>query len=57
MNPPKVEANCCRNSARASELAGHADIRSTEVDFVRRKEDAEVAARRIQIRLTGRTGK
>src|SRR3954452_15565235 len=35
------------------EFAGHADIRTTEVYFVRREEDAEVAARRIQIRLTG----
>ena len=36
------------------EFAGHADIRTTEVYFVRREEDAEVAARRIQIRVTGR---
>ena len=57
MNRPKVEANCCRYSERASELAGHADIRTTEVYFVRREKDAEVAARRIHIRLTGRTGK
>lgn len=34
------------------EFAGHADIRTTEVYFVRREEDAEVAARRIQIRAT-----
>ena len=32
------------------------DIRTTEVYFVRKEEDAEVAARRIQIRLTGRRG-
>src|SRR5437763_650906 len=38
------------------EFAGHADIRTTEVYFVRIEEDAEVAARRIQIRLTGRKG-
>jgi hypothetical protein len=38
------------------EFAGHADIRTTEVDFVRREQDAEVAARRIQIRLTGSRG-
>jgi hypothetical protein len=57
VNRPKVKANCCRNSERASELAGHADIRTTEVYFVRKEEDAEVAARRIHIRLTGRTGK
>jgi site-specific recombinase XerD len=36
------------------EFAGHSDIRATELYFVRREEDAEVAARRIQIRLTGR---
>jgi integrase len=35
------------------EFAGHSDIRTTEVYFVRKEEDAEVAARRIQIRLTG----
>ncbi|MBV8309304.1 MAG: site-specific integrase [Planctomycetaceae bacterium] len=38
------------------EFAGHADIRTTEVYFVRREEDAEVAARKIQIRLTGSRG-
>ncbi len=36
------------------EFAGHSDIRTTEVYFVRKEEDAEVAARRIQIRMTGR---
>jgi site-specific recombinase XerD len=35
------------------EFAGHSDIRTTEVYFMRREEDAEVAARRIQIRRTG----
>lgn len=35
------------------EFAGHADIRTTEVYFVRKEEDAEVAARRIQIRVVG----
>ncbi len=39
------------------EFAGHADIRTTEVYFVRKEEDAEVAARRIQIRLTGSGGR
>jgi len=39
------------------ELAGRADIRTTEVYFVRKEEDAEVAARRIQIRLTRSGGK
>ncbi len=34
------------------EFAGHSDIRTTEVYFVRREEDAEVAAWRIQIRVT-----
>ena len=38
------------------EFAGHADIRTTELYFVRREEDAEVAARRIQIRPKGRQG-
>jgi site-specific recombinase XerD len=35
------------------EFAGHSDIRTTEVYFIRREEDAEVAARKIQIRITG----
>src|SRR5271157_5661516 len=38
------------------EFAGHADIRTTEVYFVRKEEDAEVAARRVHIRVTGRKG-
>jgi len=38
------------------EFAGHADIRTTEVYFMRKEEDAEVAARRIQIRVTGSRG-
>jgi hypothetical protein len=38
------------------EFAGHADIRTTEVYFIRMEEDAEVAAWKIQIRLTGRKG-
>ena len=33
------------------EFAGHSDIRTTELYFVRKEEDAEMAARRIQIRL------
>src|SRR5438093_4590270 len=33
------------------EFAGHSDIRTTELYFVRKEEDAEVAARRIQIRI------
>ena len=36
------------------EFAGHADIRTTEVYFIRKEEDAEVAARKIGIRLTGK---
>src|SRR4051794_7963821 len=36
------------------EFAGHTDIRTTELYFVRKEEDAEVAARRIQIRVAGR---
>lgn len=35
------------------EFAGHADIRTTELYFIRKEEDAEVAARRIQIRVGG----
>jgi integrase len=38
------------------EFAGHADIRTTEVYFIRKEEDTEVAARRIQIRVMGRKG-
>jgi hypothetical protein len=38
------------------EFAGHSDIRTTEVYFVRKEEDAEVAARRIQIRRTDPKG-
>jgi site-specific recombinase XerD len=38
------------------EFAGHSDIRTTELYFVRKGEDAELAARRIQIRVTGRQG-
>ncbi len=43
-----------RNGAQMHEVrqfAGHADIRTTELYFVRRDEDAAMAARRIQIRL------
>ena len=36
------------------EFAGHSDIRTTKLYFVRNEEDAGVAARRIQIRVTGR---
>jgi integrase len=35
------------------DFAGHADIRTTELDFVREEEDGEMAARRIQIHATG----
>ena len=38
------------------EFAGHSDIRTTEIYFVRKEEDGEVAARKIQIRRTGRQG-
>jgi hypothetical protein len=36
------------------EFAGHRDIRTTELYFVRKGEDTEMAARRIQIRVPGR---
>ena len=45
-----------RNGAQMHEVrefAGHSDIRTTELYFVR-KEDAEMAARRIQIRVPGK---
>jgi site-specific recombinase XerD len=48
-----------RNGAQMHEVrefAGHSDIRTTELYFVRKEEDAEVAARCIHIRLTGRKG-
>jgi hypothetical protein len=48
-----------RNGAsmhEAREFAGHSDIRPTELYFVRKEEDAEVAARCIQVRLTGSRG-
>jgi hypothetical protein len=32
------------------------ESRTTEASFIRKEEDAEVAARKIQIRLTGRKG-
>jgi integrase len=32
------------------EFAGHSDIRTTELYFMRKEEDGELAARRIQIR-------
>jgi site-specific recombinase XerD len=35
------------------EFAGHSDIRTTELYFVRKEEDGEMAARRIQIRMKG----
>jgi integrase len=48
-----------RNRASMHELrefAGQSDIRTTEGYSVRKEEDAEVAARRIQIRPTGLQG-
>ena len=44
-----------RNGAHMHEVrefAGHSDIRTTELYYSRREEDAEMAARRIQIRVT-----
>ena len=38
------------------EVAGHSDIRTTELYFVHKEEDGEVAARRIQIRVPVRIG-
>jgi site-specific recombinase XerD len=48
-----------RNGAQMHEVrefAGHSDIRTTELYFVRKEEDGEMAARRIQIRVKGRKG-
>jgi integrase len=48
-----------RNGAQMHEVrefAGHSDIRTTELYFVRKGEDAEMAARRIQIRVPQRQG-
>ena len=45
--------NAIQNGAQmheVRELAGHSDIRTTELYFARKEEDAERAARRIQIR-------
>jgi site-specific recombinase XerD len=36
------------------EFAGHSDIRTTELYFVRKEEDGELAARRIQIRAASK---
>ena len=50
-------SDAIRNGAarhEVCEFAGHSDIRTTEINFVRKEVDGEVAARRIQIRLTGR---
>jgi site-specific recombinase XerD len=38
------------------EFAGHSDIRTTELYFLRKEEDGEVAARRIEIRVARRNG-
>jgi hypothetical protein len=38
-------------------FAGHSEIRTTELRFVRKEEDAEAAARRIQTRIIDREGR
>ncbi len=46
-------SNSIQNGAQlheARELAGHSDVRTTELYFVRKEQDAERAARRIAIR-------
>ncbi len=46
-----------RNGAQMHEVrefAGHSDIRTTELYFARKEEDAEMAARRIQIQVARR---
>jgi hypothetical protein len=37
--------------AQVRPFAGHSDIRTTELDSVRKEEDVETAARWIQIRV------
>jgi site-specific recombinase XerD len=52
-------SDAIRNGAamhEVREFAGHSDIRTTELYFVRKEVDGEVAARRIQIRVMGRKG-
>ena len=49
-----------RNGVTIREVRGfarHSDIRTTEPHFVRKEEDAEVAARRIQILIIDREGR
>ena len=38
-------------------FAGHSGVRTTELYFIRKEEDTEITARRIQIRITGRKGR
>jgi hypothetical protein len=48
-----------RNGAQmheVREVAGHSDLQMTELFFMRKGEDAEMATRRIQIRVPGRQG-
>ena len=48
-----------RNGAQMHEVrefAGHSDIRTTELYFVRKEEDGEMAARKIGIRMPGKKG-
>jgi hypothetical protein len=57
IDPASLADDAIRNvrlAAPGARVYRHADIRTTEVYFVRKEQDAEVAARRIHIRLTGR---
>jgi site-specific recombinase XerD len=59
IDPVSLADDAIRNGAtlhEVREFAGHADIRTNEIYLVRKGGDAEVAARRIHIRVTGRTG-
>ena len=52
--PPSTTPSATgRPCTRCAEFAGRSDIRTTELYFVRKEEDAEVAAPRILIRRTG----
>ena len=58
IDPASLAADAIRNGAslhEVHEFAGHSDIRTTGLSLVREEEDAEVAAQRIHIRVSGRT--
>jgi hypothetical protein len=59
IDPASLAADAIRMGAslhQVREVARHADMRTTGLYFVCQEEDAEVAAQRIHIRITGRKG-